>query len=187
MRQVFLVCVVVLAWMGAQCAAPTAAPGSASMASVSSSPSDLRIDGDVPARTLSMHDLEALSPVRVEWTHKGETRSCRAVPLETVLRAVGVDPGSMASGVAPAEKRAGWKFAVVATASDGFQATFSVAELFHGMGPTKAYVAVSENGEPIDPAFGPLRLIVTTDGEGSRSARNLRRLTILDLRRCVSR
>jgi hypothetical protein len=93
----------------------------------------------------------------------------------------------MGKGVPPAEKRPGWKYAVLATASDGFQATFSVAEVFEGMGTTQAYVAWSEAGQPIDAASGPLRLIVPSDGEGSRSVRNLQRLTILDLRRLAGK
>src|SRR6185295_8360750 len=95
------------------------------------------------------------------------------------------DPGAMGPDIAPAAKRPGWKYAVVATATDGFQATFSVAELFRGMGPTQAYVALGADGQALDAGEGPLRLIVPTDGEASRSVRNVERLTILDLHRRV--
>ena len=37
----------------------------------------------------------------------------------------------------------------------------------------------------LDDGFGPLRLVVPTDAAGSRSVRNLERLTIVDLRRIV--
>jgi Oxidoreductase molybdopterin binding domain len=145
----------------------------------------LHVDGDAGVRDLSIADLRALGEVEVAWTHKGNVRTFSAVPLEAVLRSFGVEPGEMASAPSTAEKRAAWKFAVVATATDGFQATFSVAEVFRGMGPTEAYVAVAEGGQPLSDESGPLRLVVPTDGEGSRSIHNLVRLTIVDLRRVV--
>lgn len=145
----------------------------------------LRIDGDVTELTLSIDDLEQLDVVEVEWNHRGETRTFQAIPLESLLRSVGVEPGAMISGLPPADVRPGWKLAVIATASDGFQATFSVAELFHGMGQTEAYVALRENGQPLGDVHGPLRLIVPSDGEGSRCVHDLQRLTIVDLRHLV--
>ena len=149
----------------------------------SSSPSSrLRVDGDVTARTLSVEDVESLGLKDVECSRKGETADFQAVPLEAVLRCVGVEPGEM-NAAKPVEKRPGWKLTVVATATDGFQAVFSVAEVFHDMGRTEAYVATREKGHRLDDSTGPFRLIVPTDGEGSRSVRNLERLTIIDLRK----
>jgi hypothetical protein len=87
----------------------------------------------------------------------------------------------------PSAKRPGWKLAVVATASDGFQAVFSAAEVFHDMGRTPAYVVTREKGSLLDDSTGPFRLVVPTDGKGSRSVRNLERLTILDLGKLVRR
>jgi hypothetical protein len=145
----------------------------------------LVIDGDVTARTLSVDDLKTLGATEVEWSHRSETHKFTAVPLEAILRNAGVDARQIGASVPPTEKRTGWKLAVVATASDGFQATFSVAELYHEIGRTEAYVAIAENGAPLDATSGPFRLIVTTDREGSRSVRKLERLTVLDLRRLV--
>src|SRR5262245_60328713 len=65
----------------------------------------LRIDGDVPARTLAIEDLQRLGPVDVEWTHKGESHRYEAVPMETLLRAVGVDPDAGALDAAGAKPR----------------------------------------------------------------------------------
>ena len=113
----------------------------------------------MPPRRLTLEDLERLGPVEVEWTHKGETRRYDAIPMHALLESAGVEPGAMGPDVRPTEKRTGWKLAWIATASDGFQAAFSAAEVFPGMGPT--------------------------DGEGSRCVRNLERVTILDLRRHV--
>jgi hypothetical protein len=41
--------------------------------------------------------------------------------------------------------------AVVATAPDGFQAVFSCAELFPEMGPTRAFVVWTVDGQPMPP------------------------------------
>lgn len=147
--------------------------------------SRLRVDGDVTARTLSVEDLEGIGLKDVQWDPKGESHAYRAVPLENVLRCVGIGPGEMSDATNPSEKRSGWKLAVVATATDGFQAVFSVAEVFKAMGRTDAYVATRENGNPLDASVGPFRLVVPTDGEGSRSVRNLERLTVLDLRKVL--
>src|SRR5262245_45015903 len=76
--------------------------------------SGLVIEGDVLARTLAFHDLERLGTVEVEWHHKNELGRFEAVPLEAVLRSVGVEPGTTGPNVPPSEKRAAWKFAVVA-------------------------------------------------------------------------
>src|SRR5262245_1994265 len=67
--------------------------------------STLEIDGDVPARTLTLEDLQQLGAAEVEWTHRGETRKYRAVPLEAVLRSAGVEPGAMGPDVPPPDKR----------------------------------------------------------------------------------
>ena len=142
----------------------------------------LRVDGDVTARTLSVEDVEAMGLKDVEWSSKGETHVFQAVPLEAVLRCVGVEPGAM-DAAKPVDKRPGWKLTVVATATDGFQAVFSVAEVFHDMGRTEAYVATREKGNRLDDASGPFRLIVPSDGEASRSVRSVVRLTVIDLRK----
>lgn len=146
------------------------------------SSTQLAIDGDLQSRVLSSTDLEKLGAVDVDWKHNEEVHTYRAVPLEVVLQSVGFDRGPMGN-TAPNQKRPGWKFVIVATANDGFQSVFSAAEISHGMGPTQAFVAFSEKGAPLADAVGPFWLVVPTDGEGSRNARNLSRLTIVDMRR----
>jgi DMSO/TMAO reductase YedYZ molybdopterin-dependent catalytic subunit len=50
-------------------------------------------------------------------------------------------------------------------------------------GPTRAFIAWEVDGAPLPAEEGPLRLIVTTDKEGSRSAYALRTLEVIDLRK----
>lgn len=144
---------------------------------------ELRIDGECTRSSLSIEKLRELGAKDVRWTTEGVVREFKAVSLESILRSVGIVPGEMKESLPPSDKRAGWKFAVVATAGDDFQAVFSVAELYQDMGRTEAYVAFEEGGKPLDPSIGPLRIIVPSDREGSRSIRHLERLTLVDLRR----
>ena len=71
---------------------------------------------------------------------------------------------------------------VVASASDGYQAVLSCAEVFESMGPTRAMVVWKVDGKPLPQDRGPLRLVVLTDKEPSRSIFGLRKLDVLDLR-----
>jgi hypothetical protein len=169
----------------AACAAPTPAAPASTAAAPHVSVSTLRIDGDAMPLDLRVEDLRQLSPVEFEWGHGGSTHHYVAVSLEALLRRAGLDPGAMNPSAAPAEKRASWKFVVVATASDGFQAVFSAAEIYRGMGRTEAFLAFAQDGQPLDASVGPFRLVVPTDGEASRCAHNVERLTIVDLRRVV--
>jgi len=144
----------------------------------------LKVTGDLPSSgSLSAADLAAMAPVSVEWKDRTGSRHLRAVPLDRVLARFGFTPGPMGKDVPIADKRAGWKKVVVAVAADGFEAVFSCAELQEGMGPTRAYVAFEADGKPLSAGDGPLKLLVPTDKEPSRSVRQLVRLEVVDLRK----
>jgi hypothetical protein len=81
------------------------------------------------------------------------------------------------------EKRSGWKKIVVASAADGFQAVFSCAEIAEQMGPTRVMVVFSLDGKPLAAGKGPLRLVVLTDKEPSRSLYQLSSLEVVDVRK----
>ena len=141
----------------------------------------LQLSGDLPkAGTLTMADLKT-DAVTVDWTAHGQTKKATGAPLDKLLDRAGFTPGPMGHDVPVREKRSGWKKAVVATASDGFQAVFSCAELMPEMGPTRALVVWELDGKPLGDD-GPLRLVVTTDKETARSLHNLVRIEVVDLR-----
>src|SRR5262245_54509241 len=87
----------------------------------------LRIDGDVPSVALTVEQLRALGVVDVLWNRKRSDRRFSAVPLEEILRSVGVVPGERGTETSPEAERTAWKIDVIATASDGFQAAFRMA------------------------------------------------------------
>src|SRR5262249_36962818 len=143
----------------------------------------LSVSGDLPSPGAPTRaDLEALGTVTVEWTAHGHTRKAVGVPLDKVLAKAGFSAGPMGKELAPGEKRSGWKKAVIASASDGFQAVFSAAELFPEMGPTRAIVAWELDGKPLPGDEAPFRLVVTTDKEPSRSLYKLVKIEVVDLR-----
>lgn len=148
--------------------------------------SSVEVRGDLPKPgDLRLEDLEPLGATTATWTLHGQVHTVVGVSLDKVLRRFGWEPGVMSKSMPPAEKRAGYKRVVVATASDGFQAVFSTAEIAEGMGKTQALLVWMVDGKPLPAEQGPLRLVVLSDAEPSRSLYRLSRLDVLDMRRIV--
>lgn len=146
------------------------------------------VDGEVARpRTFRAADLEALGADDVVVANEhGGTHSYRGVELGRVLTAVGFDPGPKGRDVPMADKRSGWKRIVIATASDDYQTVFSCAEVAEHMGATRALLVFARDGRPLSSDEGPIRIVVPTDGEGSRSIRCLARIHIVDARRALA-
>jgi DMSO/TMAO reductase YedYZ molybdopterin-dependent catalytic subunit len=141
----------------------------------------VRVEGALPnSATLTKADLEKLGAVTVPWTSHGQTHQVTGVRVDTVLVSLGFTPGPMGKDVSVKEKVKGYRQVLVATARDGFQAVFSCAEVSQGMGPTAAYIVWQVDGQPLSAEVGPLRLVVTTDGEPARSIRQLSQLHVSD-------
>ena len=128
---------------------------------------------------LQIKDLEAMQPVKETWTAGGGSRPVLGVPLEKLLERQGLRPGRM--GDDGTEGGKGWRRVVVASAPDGFQAVFSVAELTPHLGGTRALVAWKIDDKPLPADCGPLRLVVLTDKVASRSVHALNRLEVVEL------
>ena len=76
-----------------------------------------------------------------------------------------------------------WLAAVVrATGADGYQVIFTLPELDAAFGNLEVLVADQQDGKPIDPADGPVRLVVPSDKRAARWVRNLVKLEILELK-----
>jgi DMSO/TMAO reductase YedYZ molybdopterin-dependent catalytic subunit len=123
-----------------------------------------------------------MSPVTATWSAHGQKHEVRGVPLDKLLTRFGFEVGAMGKDVPKQEKRKGWRMVVVASAADGFQAVLSCAEFFESMGATRSLVAWKVDGKPLPAGRGPLRLVVLTDKEPSRSIYGLRQLEVVDLR-----
>lgn len=143
----------------------------------------LQISGALPkSGSLSIADLEAMGPVSSTWTLHGEKHEVYGVPLDKVLSRFGFEPGPMGKSLPKQEKRKGFRMVVIATAADGFQSVLSCAEVFESMGPTKALLVWKIDGKPIPAEQGPLRLVVVTDKEPSRSIYGVRALEVVEPR-----
>ncbi len=166
-----------------RCGVFAAALAIASLASADPTPAQITLTGDVPKPAVfSIEQLEALGPVKASWKDHDAVHEVEGLPLDKLLAQAGFTPGRMGKDVPKREKRAGWKKALRATAVDGYQALFSCAELWDGMGPTRALLIWSMDGKPLPAGAGPLRIVVLTDKEPSRSVYQVTKLEILDLR-----
>jgi len=72
---------------------------------------------------------------------------------------------------------------VLASASDGYQVVFSLAELDPEMTDGKFLLADRANGKPLFGETGSFRLVIPTDKHGARSIRMLTSLNVVQLRK----
>ncbi|MGE0142836.1 MAG: molybdopterin-dependent oxidoreductase [Planctomycetota bacterium] len=141
----------------------------------------LIIAGEIPRPgTWSTEQLEALGSEDVDWVFRDQRHTYHGLRLDRLLQHVGFEAGPGGASVPPRDRRTGWRRVVIAKARDGFRAVFTCAELMPEMGRTRAYLVWRRDGETLPADEGPLRLIVTTDQKGSRSARQLSELRITD-------
>jgi DMSO/TMAO reductase YedYZ molybdopterin-dependent catalytic subunit len=129
---------------------------------------------------LDLDQLKKLGTETADWSVHGQAHKVTGVPLEKVLQKAGFEAGRMGKDVPPKEKRAGLKKIVIATASDGFEAIFSAGELLSEVGNTRVLVVWEIDGKPLSEREAPLRIVVLTDKDPSRSLYKLQSLEIAD-------
>jgi Oxidoreductase molybdopterin binding domain len=135
----------------------------------------LEINGDVPhPRIFQEQEWKQLKHVSLTATntHDKKTATYSGVPLRDLLMEVGLPLGENLRGKAFAT-------AVVVSASDGYQVTFSIAELDESVGNLQVLVADNENGKPLAQGVGPLRLVVVSDKRPARWVRMVRTIRIV--------
>lgn len=134
----------------------------------------IEITGDVSQpRVFQEQDWKALKHVSVSATnqHEKKTAIYSGVTLQELLNA-GANLGEKLSGKAMAT-------CVVISASDGYQVTFSLAELDEGIGNLQVLVADSEDSKPLGQNTGPLRLVVPTDKRPARWVRMVKTIRVV--------
>jgi DMSO/TMAO reductase YedYZ molybdopterin-dependent catalytic subunit len=147
----------------APAAASTAAPGT------------LVIGGDV-TQTLSLQPAELKSMPRTTVTVSEEGREIKyeGVLVGELLKRAGAPVGRDLSGKAVATY-------VRASAKDGYQVVFSLAELDPGFTSNEIIVADTIDGKPLFDYQGPLRIVAPHDKRGARSIRMLQRIEVVRL------
>jgi Oxidoreductase molybdopterin binding domain len=135
----------------------------------------LIIAGDV-TQTLSIKpaDLKAMPRTSVTVTENGEQISYEGVLVGELLKRAGAPVGRDLSGNAVATY-------VRASAKDGYQVVFSLAELDPAFSPNDIIVADTINGKPLFDYQGPFRIVAPHDKRGARSIRVLQRLDVVRL------
>jgi Oxidoreductase molybdopterin binding domain len=107
-------------------------------------------------------------------SEEGRQVSYEGVLVGELLKRAGAPVGRDLSGKAVATY-------VRASAKDGYQVVFSLAELDPAFTPNDIIVADTIDGKPLFDYQGPLRIVAPHDKRGARSIRMLQRLEVVRL------
>jgi len=156
----------------------------ATMAADAGAPPSVQLEGDlIKPVSLTQAAFQALGPSTAEWKDKTGTHQVTGVRLDQILLANGFLEGPSGPGVNAKQKHEGLRAVVIASAPDGFEAVFSVAELLETLGPSKVLLVWQVDGKPLEPKVGPFRLVVLSDKMPTRSLYQLTSLKVVDLKR----
>src|SRR5262245_502618 len=138
----------------------------------------LTVDGDVAKPlSLSAAELKKLPRTKVEVkTEDGTVNVYEGVLAGELMKMAGVPLGGQMRGSAVATY-------VLASASDGYQALFAIAELDPAFTESNIVVADTVDGKPLFEYQGPIRLVAPKDLRGARSVRMLQRLQVVRLKK----
>src|SRR5215469_15239323 len=138
--------------------------------------SSIQVMGAVKQQlTLTADDLAKMPRATVRTTNQGMETVYEGVWLYEVLKKAGVPQGSELRGKA----LAGY---VLATAEDGYEVLFSLAEVDPAFVDNQFLLADTANGKPLFGAQGRFRLVAPKDKPGARSVRMLSKLEVVQLR-----
>ena len=152
-------------------------PALAQPPSVAAPTKTLVVAGDVTKPiTLTPADFKALPRTRVEIKEDAKTTVYEGVLVGELLKRAGAPAGSDMRGNAVASY-------VLASANDGYQVVFSLAELDPGFTSNDVIVADTIDGKPLFDYQGPFRIVAPKDLRGARSMRMLERLELVRLRK----
>lgn len=137
----------------------------------------LVVAGDVgkPA-TWKPADLQAMPRASVTLQEEGRSVKYDGVLVGELLKRAGAPLGGELRGTAVSSY-------VLATANDGYQALFSLAELDPAFTGSEVIVADTVDGKPLFDYQGPFRIVAPKDTRGARSVRMLERLEVVRLKK----
>jgi DMSO/TMAO reductase YedYZ molybdopterin-dependent catalytic subunit len=140
-------------------------------------PASIQITGAVKQPlTLTADDLAKMPRASVTTNGNGMETKYEGVWLHEVLKKAGVTQGSELRGKALSSY-------VLASAEDGYQALFSLAEIDPSFVDSQILLADTANGKPLFGAQGRFRLVVPKDKPGARSVRLLTKIEVVQLRK----
>lgn len=138
----------------------------------------LTVAGDVGTPlALTATDLEVMTRTKVEVKDEdGRTVTYEGVLVGEILKRAGATLGGDLRGNAMTTY-------VLASASDGYQVMFSLAELDPAFSNSRIIVADSIDGKPLFAYQGPFRIVSPGDTRPARSIRMLQRLDVVRLKK----
>lgn len=117
---------------------------------------------DLPRKTLNTADAAG-----IKTTHEG-------VALSDVLAKAGIPMGGALRGKALAR-------VVIATAADGYQVAYSIAEIDADFSDQVILIVDTRNGKPLLADSGPLQIVVPQDKRAARWVRQVIQLEVRQL------
>jgi DMSO/TMAO reductase YedYZ molybdopterin-dependent catalytic subunit len=137
----------------------------------------LTVAGDVGLPlSLTPAELKLLPRARVEIKENGGTLAYEGVLLGEILKRAGAPLGTELRGPAMSSY-------VVASATDGYQVLFSLAEVDPAFTSNDILVADALDGKALSSNQGPLRIVAPKDAHRTRSVRMLERIEVVRLRK----
>ena len=138
----------------------------------------LKVTGDVRTPlSLAPDELKSMPRTRVQVKDEdGRTVTYEGVLVGEILKRAGATLGTDMRGNAIATY-------VVASATDGYQVVFSLAELDPAFTGSEIIVADTIDGKPLFAYQGPLRIVAPKDTRPARSIRMLERLDVVRLKK----
>jgi hypothetical protein len=137
----------------------------------------LAIGGDVPhPLTVTAAELKAWPRTKAVVEEEGRQVTYEGVALSEILVRAGAPLGPSLRGNSLASY-------VLATARDGYEVVFSLAEVDPAMTKGDVIVADLADGKPLFDYQGPLRIVAPHDSRPARSVRMLQRLDVVLLRK----
>ncbi len=138
---------------------------------------EVPIGGDVPKPfTLTLADLKSMPRTTVTVKDDAKSTTYEGVLLGAILARAGAPLGRDLSGAAVASY-------ILATASDGYQAVYALAEADPAFTASELLVADTIDGKPLFEYQGPMRIVAPHDKRGARSVRMLQRIDVVRLRK----
>lgn len=140
----------------------------------------LTVSRGARSEVLTAAQVQALPHVRVQVTQHDQSHDFEGPTLASLLARVGVDASRPLQGRDLAA-------AIRVTASDGYQVLLALSEIDPATRKAAVLLADRDGGKPLDAVNGPYRLVVADELRPARSARQVRRIEVLDLATSITR
>ena len=126
-------------------------------------------------KTLSVADFDILPHVTLTVQARGKARAYEGVSLLELMRQVGGPWGDTLTGKQMAE-------VLLVTCADGYKVAYSIGEADPGTAKGQVLLADKVDGAPLDAKSGPFQTVVENDLRPARSAHQVIKVQLLDLK-----